>query len=72
MIPASAIVDCVLDGLMGAKDTVFKSSYEMYPSSSHFTYQHPFEDSYGAYAKETTISWKVTISFSAVLHKIGL
>lgn len=72
MIPASAIVDCILDGIMGAKNTVFTSSYEMFPGSSHFTYQHPFEDNYSLYADETLISWKVKISFSAVLHSIGL
>lgn len=72
MIPASAIVDCILDGLMGAKNVVFTSSYEMYPGASHFTYQHPFEDDYGTYAKETTITWKVTINFNSVLRSIGL
>lgn len=72
MIPASAIVDCILDGIMGAKNTVFTSSYEMYPGASHFTYQHPFEDSYGQFADETLISWKVTISFNSVLANIGL
>lgn len=72
MIPASAIVDCILDGITGASKAVFTSSYEMYPGGSHFTYQHPFEDDYGAYADETTIAWDVTISFSSVLHSIGL
>lgn len=72
MIPASAIVDCILDALLGARKNVYTSSYAMYPGKSHFTYQHPFEDNYGQYADETIISWKVTVNFSTVLHSLGL
>ena len=72
VIPASAIVDGIIDGIMNPKNTIFTSSYGMYPGGSHFTYQHPFEDSYNAFASETSISWRVSISFSAILHRLGL
>lgn len=73
MIPASAIIDGIIDALYNSpSNKIFTSSYAMYPGESHFTYQHPFENNYSSYAKETSISWKVTINFSTILRNLGL
>lgn len=70
MIPASAVVDSIMEVISNPQSTVFTSSYEMYPGASHFTYQHPFEDNYSAYAKETLINWHVTVNFNQILSKL--
>lgn len=73
MIPSSGIVDGIISALSGAaSNKIYTSSYAMYPGQSHFTYQHPFEDSYGSFADETLISWKITINFNTVLSNLGL
>lgn len=73
MIPASGIVDGIIDALYNQPlDKIFTSSYGMYPGGSHYTHQVPFVDNYAGFAKETTISWNVTVSFSMVLRNLGL
>ena len=73
MIPASAIIDGLMDALSGADSKkIFTSSYGMSPGASHYTHQVPYASSYAPTAKETGITWRVSINFNSVFTKLGL
>ena len=73
MIPASAIIDGIQDALFDAPSKkIFTSSYGMTPGASHYTYQRPYISSYASFAKETGITWHISMNFNKVLASIGL
>lgn len=73
MIPASAIIDGIQDALFDAPSKkIFTSSYGMTPGASHYTYQQPYISSYAGFAKETGITWRISMNFNKVLASIGL
>lgn len=73
MIPSSAIIDGIIEGLYNNDNSkIFTSSYSMYPGESLYSPQHPYPDNYASYASNTLISWNISISFSRILAKLGL
>ena len=73
MIPASGIIDGIIDALYNAPSKkIFTSSYKMFPGPTHYSPQEPYPENYAAYASETSISWRVSINFNSVLGALGL
>lgn len=73
MIPASAIINGIIDALSNTTSRkIYNSSYSMHPGVSHYTAQIPYINNYSSYAKETSISWRVSINFNSVLSSLGL
>ena len=73
MIPASAIIDGIIDALYNApSNKIFTSSYEMYPGESKYTYENPWVNDYTPFAKDTMIAYHVSINFNIILRNLGL
>lgn len=73
MIPASAIIDGIIDALYNApSNKIFTSSYEMYPGESKYSYENPWVNDYTPFAKDTMIAYHVSINFNIILRNLGL
>lgn len=72
IVPASLMVQGVIDGINQSADSLFTTQYSMYPGPSEYSPDMPIPSSYTQFANKTKIGYDVTFRFQVAFNRLGL